>query len=118
MLPRCDGCTVHALGITSARRSALCEHLPTLAESGLPGYEVINWLGIVAPRATPSPAIAALSSAVDTVLNGDALRSALLTAGVTPGGGGPREFGAFMARELERWQPVVARFRAFDAAAA
>lgn len=111
MLPRCDGRNLRALGITSAQRNPICEHVPTIAQSGLPEYEVSNWLGVVAPRATPAPVIESLSRALDTVLKSESVAPVLRAAGVTPCGGGAGRFADFMASEIARWRPVVARFR-------
>jgi tripartite-type tricarboxylate transporter receptor subunit TctC len=110
MLPRCDGTRVVALAVTGARRSAAAEHLPTLAESGLPGYEVSNWLGIVAPKDTPSRVIDDTSRAIAAALATREVQ-ALRASGVTPCGGTAAEFAGFMERELARWRGVVARFR-------
>src|SRR6185503_17131238 len=110
MLPRCKHQTLRALGVTSARRSAAAEEIPTSAESGLPGYEVATWLGIVAPRRTPAPVVAELNAAVGTALANAAIVETFRAAGVTPCGGTPQAFFDFIAREIARWGPVVARF--------
>ncbi|MES2562869.1 MAG: tripartite tricarboxylate transporter substrate-binding protein, partial [Pseudomonadota bacterium] len=68
LLPRCQSGVVHALAVTSATRSPVAEHVPTLAELGLPGYNMTNWLGVVAPRATPHTTIEVLSRAISGAL--------------------------------------------------
>jgi tripartite-type tricarboxylate transporter receptor subunit TctC len=118
LLPRCQSGVVHALAVTSATRSPVAEHLPTLAELGLPGYDMANWLGVVAPRATPHTTIEVLSRAISEALHSDAVYETLSAAGVTPCGSTPAAFADFMEREITRWGPVVARFRDMHAAAA
>lgn len=110
MLPRCESKTLRALGVTSARRSAAAEEIPTIAESGLPGYEVSNWLGIVAPRRTPAPVVAELNAAVGKALANATIVETFRAAGVTPCGGSPQAFFDFITREIGRWGPIVARF--------
>jgi tripartite-type tricarboxylate transporter receptor subunit TctC len=117
MLPRCSGGSMRALAVTSSGRNAAAEHLPAIAES-LPGYEVSNWLGIVAPKATPQPVIDGMREAIAAALRDAGVQETLRTAGVTPHGSTPDEFADFMAREIARWGPVVARFRDTDAAPA
>ena len=74
MLPRCRWGPLRALGVTSAARSPAAPELPAIAEA-LPGYEVTNWLGIVAPKATPQPVIDKLSEAIAAVVRSEARRS-------------------------------------------
>jgi tripartite-type tricarboxylate transporter receptor subunit TctC len=109
MLPRCRRGALRALAVSSARRMAAAPDIPTIAEAGVPGYEVTNWVGIVAPRATDPALVAELSNAVNAALESDAVTSALLADGVTPCGGAPEVFASFMAAELKRWQRIAAR---------
>lgn len=115
MLPRCQSGALRALAVTSAARSAAAEDLPTLTETALPGYEVSNWLGIVAPKATASAIVGKLSGAIAAALNSHEIAASFKAAGVTPCGSKPEEFAAFMEQEITRWGPVVARFRDVDA---
>ena len=116
MLPRCHGGRIRALAVTSDRRSAAAEDLPALAET-LPGYEVSNWVGIVAPKATPEPIVARLSNAIAAAVRHAIVAATLQTAGVTVRGSTPAEFAEHIASELRRWGPIVARFRDLDPAA-
>lgn len=111
MLPRCRAGTLRPLGISALERSEAAPDLPTIAESGLPGYEVSNWLGIVAPKATPPATLAELSAAVRDVMRSEAVVRPLHAAGVAPCGSSPEEFRRFMLGEIRRWGPIVARFR-------
>lgn len=110
MLPRCASGRLVPLAVTSAARTDAVPGLPALAET-LPGYEVTNWAGLVAPAATPTKRVEAISAAVAAALNEREVADAFAAAGVTPSGGSPREFAAFIAAEIARWKPVVARFR-------
>jgi tripartite-type tricarboxylate transporter receptor subunit TctC len=111
MLPRCRAGTLRALGVSALERSAAAPDVPTIAESGLPAYEMFNWLGLVAPGATPAAIVDEFSAAVRDVLAIDAVAGPLHAAGVTPSGSTPEEFARFMRAEIRRWEPIVARFR-------
>ena len=115
MLPRCRSGKLRALGVTSVARSPAAPELPTLAESAVPGYEMSNWVGIVAPKATPPSAVEALGKAIAAAVADDAVRAAFVESGVTGRGSTPEEFGVFMQQEIARWGPVVARFRDVEA---
>ena len=110
MLPRCASEKLRALGVTSAQRSPVAPHVPTLVECGLQGCEVSNWIGLVAPRDTPAALVDTLSQAAAEAINGRDVAAALITAGISPMGSSPLAFERFIAAELNRWKPVVARF--------
>ena len=109
MLPRCRRGSLRALAVSSASRIAAAPDIPTLAESGLPGYEVTNWVGIVAPPGMDPALLAELSKAVTAAVESDAVTSALRVDGVVPCGGAPEVFASFMAAELKRWRSIAAR---------
>lgn len=117
MLERCARGRLSALAVTGAQRSAAAPALPTVAESGLEGYDVANWVGVVVPKATPVEVVNELSAAFAAALQSDAVADRFRAAGVTPCGSTPADFESFVKRELTRWGPVVRRFSA-DAAAA
>lgn len=110
MLPRCASGKLRALGVTSTQRSPVAPHVPTLVECGLQGCEVSNWIGLVAPRDTPAALVDTLSQAAAEAINGRDVAAALITAGISPMGSSPLAFERFIAAELNRWKPVVARF--------
>lgn len=111
MLPRCRRGVLRALGVSSAERCAVAPQIPTIAESGVPGYQVTNWAGIVAPRATPAKCVEELSIAATAAVQSDAIQAALLAQGITPCGGTPQQFASFMAAEVERLRSIVPRFQ-------
>ena len=98
---------VKALAVTGARRSKLMPELPTISESGLPGYNASGWYGIFVPAATPKPIIARLNQeAVKALRMPDVVRT-LSSQGAEPVGNTPEEFGAFVRSEIEKWANLV-----------
>jgi len=95
------------LGIASRARSKLIPHVPTIAEMGLPGYEGILWIGLVAPGATPRPIIDKLAAACAKAMRAQDVIERLLSAGIDPVGGTTAEFTAVIARELPQWRDLV-----------
>lgn len=112
MAARIRAGTLRGLAVTARERSPVLPQLPTLVEAGLAGYEVTNWLGIVAPKGTPADVVAALHRAIDAALGSRSVRQQLDAVGVAAWSSTPAECAAHIARELARWAPVVARFRA------
>jgi tripartite-type tricarboxylate transporter receptor subunit TctC len=110
MLPRCARGSIRALAVTGAQRSAVAPELPTIAESGLPRYEVSNWIGLVAPRGTPPATVQRIRDAAASALADARVRPRLEAAGIAPCGTSPEAFAAFIASELARWKPIVAGF--------
>jgi tripartite-type tricarboxylate transporter receptor subunit TctC len=98
---------LRALAVPTARRSALFPAVPTIAESGVPGFDVVNWYGLVAPRATPAPVIDTLHAAVEEALRDPEILRQFAIQGLEPLPSGPEEFGAFMRAEAVRWARVV-----------
>lgn len=98
---------LRALGISSARRSAAFPELPTIAESGYPGFEADQWYGITGPAGI-DPAIAAkLNDAINKALASADVRARLEKEGGEPVIGPPEKLATFLAAEIERWRPVV-----------
>ena len=98
---------LRALAITSARRSPLDPSLPTMAEAGVPGYEVVGWNGIVAVAGTPPEIVARLHAEVAKVLRLPEARERLAALGAEPVGNTPEEFGAFIRAENARWGTII-----------
>lgn len=100
---------VRALGVTSKKRLAAQPQVPTIAESGLVGYDVSNWLGLLAPAGTPKEVIATLHAALGRAMATPALRQQLVALGIEPTFGTPEEFGALIRAELPKWAEIVKR---------
>ena len=96
-----------ALAVTSATRSQLQPDLPTLAESGVPGFEAVTWLGLLAPAATPAPVVAWLNREVVTVLETPAVQSRLAAQGFTPRPMAPAAFRKFIQDETLKFAELI-----------
>jgi tripartite-type tricarboxylate transporter receptor subunit TctC len=88
-------------------RSPAAPEIPTLNESGLPGYVVVNWMGIIAPSKTPRDIVAKLSADIRAVINAPDTRERFLKQGLEPAGNTPEEFDAYIRSEIEKWSKVV-----------
>ena len=112
MLPRLAERALRGLAVTAATRSPVAPELPTLAEAGLPGYDVSNWVGIVAPGGMPEETTCVLAQAIAAALQSDTVTRSWSAAGIERPAGAPGDFAAFLAQELERWGPVARRLTA------
>jgi tripartite-type tricarboxylate transporter receptor subunit TctC len=106
-LPLAQAGSLRALAVTSAKRSALAPDLPTVAESGLPGFDVVGWYGLAAPAATPEPAIAKLNAQANRALTSADLIEQFRLQGYEPVGGSPKEATAWIKSEVARWTNVI-----------
>ena len=111
MLPSCRSGRLCALAVTSRERAPVAPGIPTLAESGVAGYDMTNWTGIVGPKGMAGPLVDRLSAAVTAAVQSARVSSALTAEGIIPCGGAPAEFVAFIRSETEKWRPVVAQLR-------
>jgi tripartite-type tricarboxylate transporter receptor subunit TctC len=107
VLPHVRAGKLHALGVASRRRLAQIPEVPTIAESGVPGFEATQWYGLVAPAHTPPAIVEQIATAVQRALARPDVSQHLVTEGAQPGNLGPAEFGAFIRSEIARWGKVV-----------
>src|ERR1043166_450799 len=107
VLPQVKAGKLRALAITSATRSAMVPDIPTVAESGVPGYEVGVWFGIVAPAATPGDVLAKLNAELNRILAMPDVKQKFADQGVEPVGGPPERFGEHIRAQIEKWGRVV-----------
>jgi len=98
---------LRALAISSAQRSAQLPDIPTLAEAGVKGYEAEQWLGLLAPAATPAEAIARINAEVSKVLKQPDIQQQLRGLGAEANHLGPEPFGALIKTELVKWGKIV-----------
>jgi tripartite-type tricarboxylate transporter receptor subunit TctC len=98
---------LRALAITSPNRAASLPDIPTVAEAGVPGYEVGVWFGIVAPTATPPEVLAKLNTELNKILAMADVRQKFADQGVDPVGGTRERFGEHLAAQIEKWGKVV-----------
>jgi tripartite-type tricarboxylate transporter receptor subunit TctC len=96
-----------ALGVTSPQRVPLAPELPTIAESGLPGYEARAWYGIVASSRVPRDIVYKLNAQINELLKSPQFRDALITRGAVPMGGSVDDFGKFLKSEVQKYAAVV-----------
>ena len=106
-LPAARTGKVRALGVSSLKRSPAAPELPTLNESGLPGYEVTNWMGFIVPSKTPPEIIAKLSTEIRAVMQTPETRDRFMKQGLEPAGNTPEAFDAFIRSEIAKWSKVV-----------
>jgi tripartite-type tricarboxylate transporter receptor subunit TctC len=99
-----------ALAVTSAARASQLPGVPTVAESGFPGFEAYNWIGVFAPAATPDPVIEGLHAAFAAALAEPAVRRKLVAAGFEIVGSTPQELDRFVRAEFEHWDKFVREF--------
>jgi tripartite-type tricarboxylate transporter receptor subunit TctC len=107
-LPHVKSGRLRALAVTSSQRSAAAADIPTVAESGLPGYEVLDWSSLLAPRGTPPTVVDRLNGDVSKVLAQKEVIERLQQNGLAPGGGAPDQLMDMIRREMEMWRRVVA----------
>jgi tripartite-type tricarboxylate transporter receptor subunit TctC len=107
LLPHIRAGKLKALGVTASQRSSQLPAVPTIAESGLPGYEVAIWYGLLAPAGTPPPIIERLNKCINEVLNRPEVRERLVSFGLEVVGSTPEEFRKFRVSDFAHWGEIV-----------
>jgi len=98
---------LRALAVTGAARSPQLPDVPTVIESGIPGYEAYVWMGLMAPKGTPPPIVDKLQRELSRALVTDEVKTYMAAAGIEIVSSTPSEFGAFFRAEKERWAKVI-----------
>ena len=106
-LPHGKAGRVRALAVTGSQRSALMPDLPTVAESGLPGYAVTAWFGLLAPAATPVDIVTRVSAEVQKGFKTAQMKERFSSMGADPVGNSPAQFAAFLKAEMTKWAQLV-----------
>ncbi len=106
-MPHARSGRLRAIAVSTARRSQQAPELPTIAESGVPGYDVTNWIGMFAPAATPRPIVLRLNHDIAAILNAPEMKERFRAQGVDLVGSTPEAFAAFIRSELAKWRKVV-----------
>ena len=106
-IPHVQSGRIRALGVTTAKRSSLVPELPTMAETGLPGYDVETWYGALAPAATPRDIVEKLSAEIDRILKQPDLRERMRAQGAEVRGGKPEDFAARITGDIAKWAKVI-----------
>jgi len=107
ILPHIKAGKLRGLAVTGSRRLASMPNLPTIAESGLPGYEASSWYGVLAPAGTPREIVARLNAELVKALEQPEVRTSLLAEGAEPIGGSPEQFAAHIRSEMERLGKMI-----------
>ena len=108
-LPHIKAGRLRALGVTTLTRTSLFPELPTIAESGIPGFEVNQWSGLLAPAGTPPSCVQKLYDAVSAALKEPDVKAGLTAQGFEPVGSTPAEFGSYIGSEIAKWTTVIRR---------
>jgi tripartite-type tricarboxylate transporter receptor subunit TctC len=106
-LPHVKTGKLRALGVSGAKRSVSAPELPTIAESGLPGFEVIGWNGVHVPRGTPKAIVERINAEILRVLKEPDVQERMTVAGLDAAGNTPEAFAAFVKADLARWAKVI-----------
>ncbi len=107
VLPQVKQGKLRALGVTTIKRAAAAPDVPTIAESGVKGFNVSNWQGVLAPAKTPPALVKKLNSDILAALKVPGMTEALAAQGLEPAGGKPEEFGALIKAEIAKYTQVV-----------
>jgi len=106
-VPHVSAGRLRALGVTGARRAAALPEVPTIAESGVPGYEFSTWHGVLAPRGTPTEIVALLNAKLKAALRSPELSARFAQMGLEVIASSPEEFSAHLKREIEKWGRLI-----------
>ncbi|MDB5927700.1 MAG: hypothetical protein JWN13_6636 [Betaproteobacteria bacterium] len=106
-IPHVRSGRLRALGVTSTQRTAVAPDVPTIAESGVPGYEAVQWYGVLAPAQTPKDIITRLHRDLSSILQTAEVKERFAADGGDPGGNTPEEFARYIKAETEKWARVV-----------
>lgn len=106
-LPQAKSGRLRALGVSSARRAAVAPDIPTIAEAGVPGFEVVQWFGVLAPANTPIDIIRKLHTGVVRTLQDPGVRERFVSDGAEPVGSTPEQFAAVIRADLTKWGKVI-----------
>jgi len=106
-MPQVQAGRFRALGVTGLARIPAAPNVPTIAESGLPGYEVVGWYGMMAPANTPAEIINRLSTTIAKSLQAPEVLRRFASEGIDPVGSTPEAFGRQVREDLVKWAEVV-----------
>ena len=107
VVPHVRNGRLHALGVSSERRSQSLPNLPTIAEAGVPGYSAISWSGMHVPAGTPDAIVEKISADVIKVIARPDVRERFLNDGAEPAGGSPADFARLIRDEIVKWRKVI-----------
>jgi len=106
-IPHMKSGRLNALGVSTAKRSPEMPDVPTVAEAGVPGYEAIVWIGMLAPAGTPHEIITKLNSEIGKLVRADEVKKLLAPTGMEPDPDTPEQFSAYVKADYDKWGKVV-----------
>lgn len=106
-LPHVNSGRLRGLAVSTAKRSAVAPDIPTVSEAGVPGYEVIQWSGVMGPARLPKSIITRLNGEIARIIGAGEIRERLISSGADPGGGSPEQFGALIKSEIAKWARII-----------
>ena len=106
-LPHVRSARLRALGVTGSKRTTVAPDIPTIAESGVPGYEVLQWYGVLAPAATPREIIGRLHGVIAHAVQDPKIRERIVADAGEPVGNTPDEFSAILRADYKKWGDVI-----------
>ena len=106
-LPHLKSGKLRALAVTSMTRVSMVPEVPTVNESGLPGFEVVGWFGIFAPAGTPPPIVEKLNRNINTVLKMPEVQQRLAAQGLIPGGGTSQALEQLLRSDITKWEKLI-----------
>jgi tripartite-type tricarboxylate transporter receptor subunit TctC len=107
VVPQAKAGKVRILAVTGAKRSPVLPDVPTMIESGLPGFEVISWYGFFAPAGTPRRVVDELNAAINDAVRDPSVRERMSRINMEPAGGTPEELDRFLREQIKRWGAVI-----------
>src|SRR5437667_75484 len=106
-IPHMKSGRLKALAVSTAKRSPEMPEVPTIAEAGVPGYEAIVWIGLLAPAGTPRDIVAKLNREIGKLVRADEVKKLIAPTGMEPDPDTPAQFGAYLKADYDKWGKVV-----------
>jgi tripartite-type tricarboxylate transporter receptor subunit TctC len=107
VLPQTRAGKLRAIAVTTPKRSSIAPDIPTIAESGVPGYDVTSWYGLMVPAGTPKDIVARLHAATATALGQAEVKERFAATDLEPAGSAPEQFGAYVRDEVAKWGKII-----------
>jgi tripartite-type tricarboxylate transporter receptor subunit TctC len=107
VMPQVESGKLLALAETGSKRSESLPNIPTVTESGLPGYSAVGWFGLFAPAATPKPIVQKINQAVMSVMSQSKIRKSMMERGSDPASGSADDFAAFLRVDQAKWSKLI-----------
>jgi tripartite-type tricarboxylate transporter receptor subunit TctC len=106
-MPQVKSGRLRAIAVTTAKRIPALPDVPTVMESGVPGYEVVLWHGLIGPKGLPRPIVDRVNAELNKALKAKDMEEKLASDGVSSAGGTPEQFASLIKRDIEIWRKVI-----------